>query len=71
MFTLSKLKLKLINLEFSMDMKKFILLTAVLTLLASCGSKDRGELVGVTRKKMAPRKTLWNGTNSWRCVYYG
>ncbi|MBB1489912.1 gliding motility lipoprotein GldK, partial [Oceanospirillum sp. D5] len=37
-------------------MKKFILLTAVLTLLASCGSKDRGELVGVQGKKWHPEK---------------
>ncbi|GAA4269314.1 gliding motility lipoprotein GldK [Hyunsoonleella aestuarii] len=39
-----------------MDMKKFILLTAVLTLFASCGSKDRGELVGVKGKKWHPEK---------------
>lgn len=39
-----------------MDMKKFILLTAVLLILASCGSKDRGELVGVQGKKWHPEK---------------
>ena len=39
-----------------MDMKKFILLIAVLTLLASCGSGDRGELVGVKGKKWHPEK---------------
>ena len=39
-----------------MDMKKFILLTALLTLFASCGSKDRGELVGVKGKKWHPEK---------------
>jgi gliding motility-associated lipoprotein GldK len=39
-----------------MDMKKFILLTAFLTLLASCGSGDRGELVGVKGKKWHPEK---------------
>jgi len=39
-----------------MDMKKFILLTVLLTLLASCGSKDRGELVGVQGKKWHPEK---------------
>lgn len=39
-----------------MDMKKFILLTAVLTLLASCGSNDKGELVGVKGKKWHPEK---------------
>lgn len=39
-----------------MDIKKFILLTAVLTLLASCGSNDRGELVGVKGKKWHPEK---------------
>jgi gliding motility-associated lipoprotein GldK len=56
MFTLSNMGLKIINLEFTMDMKKFVLLTAVLTLLASCGSKDRGELVGVQGKKWHPEK---------------
>ncbi|MEZ4792007.1 MAG: gliding motility lipoprotein GldK [Gelidibacter sp.] len=39
-----------------MNMKKFALLTAVLTLLASCGSGDRGELVGVKGKKWHPEK---------------
>src|SRR6056300_1735313 len=39
-----------------MDMKKFILLTAVLMILASCGSKDKGELVGVQGKKWHPEK---------------
>ncbi len=56
MFTLSKMKLKIINLKFSMDIKKFILLTAVFAMLASCGSKDRGELVGVQGKKWHPEK---------------
>jgi len=51
-----KIKLKIINLEFSMDMKKFILLTAVLILLSSCGSNDKGELVGVKGKKWHPEK---------------
>lgn len=39
-----------------MNMKKFALLTAVLALLASCGSGDRGELVGVKGKKWHPEK---------------
>ena len=39
-----------------MNMKKFALLTTVLALLASCGSKDRGELVGVKGKKWHPEK---------------
>ena len=39
-----------------MNMKKFILLTAVIALLASCGSKDRGELVGIKGKKWHPEK---------------
>ncbi len=39
-----------------MNMKKFILLTAVIALIASCGSKDRGELVGVKGKKWHPEK---------------
>ncbi|WP_298533010.1 gliding motility lipoprotein GldK [uncultured Algibacter sp.] len=37
-------------------MKKFILLTALLAILVSCGSKDRGELVGVQGKKWHPEK---------------
>ncbi|MBQ0768601.1 MAG: gliding motility lipoprotein GldK [Bizionia sp.] len=37
-------------------MKKFLLITAVLTLLASCGSKDKGQLVGVKGKKWHPEK---------------
>ncbi|WP_190246220.1 T9SS ring complex lipoprotein PorK/GldK [Gelidibacter gilvus] len=37
-------------------MKKFALLTAVLALLASCNSGDRGELVGVKGKKWHPEK---------------
>jgi len=43
------------NLEF-MNMKKFALLTAVLALLVSCGSGDRGQLVGVKGKKWHPEK---------------
>lgn len=39
-----------------MNMKKFVLLTAVLALLASCGSGDRGELVGVKGKNWHPEK---------------
>ena len=39
-----------------MNMKKFIILTTVLTLLASCGSNDKGELVGVKGKKWHPEK---------------
>ena len=56
MFTLSKMKLKIINLKFSMDIKKFILLTTVFAMLSSCGSKDRGELIGVQGKKWHPEK---------------
>ena len=37
-------------------MKKFALLTAVLALLVSCHSGDRGELVGVKGKKWHPEK---------------
>ena len=48
--------LKIINLKFSMDINKFILLTNVFAMLASCGSKDRGELVGVQGKKWHPEK---------------
>jgi sulfatase modifying factor 1 len=39
-----------------MNMKKFALLTAILTLLASCNSGDRGELVGVKGNKWHPEK---------------
>lgn len=39
-----------------MNMKKFVLLTAVFALLASCGSKDQGQLVGVKGKKWHPEK---------------
>ena len=39
-----------------MNMKKFALLTAVLALLVSCHSGDRGELVGVKGKKWHPEK---------------
>jgi gliding motility-associated lipoprotein GldK len=55
MFTLSKLIKYKINLEF-IDMKKFVLLIAVLAILTSCGSGDRGELVGVKGKKWHPEK---------------
>jgi len=55
MFTPRKLKSYKINIEF-IDMKKFVLLTAVLALLVSCGSGDRGELVGVKGKKWHPEK---------------
>ncbi|EGV43542.1 gliding motility lipoprotein GldK [Bizionia argentinensis JUB59] len=37
-------------------MKKLILLTAILALLTSCGSGDRGQLVGVKGKKWHPEK---------------
>ena len=39
-----------------MYMKKFVLFTAVLALLSSCGSGDRGQLVGVKGKKWHPEK---------------
>lgn len=39
-----------------MDMKKFVLLTVVLAVLTSCGSGDRGELVGVQGKRWHPEK---------------
>ena len=37
-------------------MKKFVLFTAVLAIIISCGSGDRGELVGVKGKKWHPEK---------------
>ncbi|MCH2196160.1 gliding motility lipoprotein GldK [Kordia sp.] len=37
-------------------MKKIVVLTAVLAFLCSCGSKDRGELIGVKGKKWHPEK---------------
>ncbi|GAA4240815.1 MULTISPECIES: gliding motility lipoprotein GldK [Winogradskyella] len=39
-----------------MNIKKFILLTAVLVMVASCNSGDRGQLVGVKGKKWHPEK---------------
>jgi len=39
-----------------MNIKKFILLTAVLVLVASCNSGDRGQLVGVKGKSWHPEK---------------
>ena len=39
-----------------MDMKRILVLTAVMAFLTSCGSKDRGELVGVKGKKWHPEK---------------
>ena len=39
-----------------MNIKKFILLTAVLVMVASCNSGDRGQLVGVQGKKWHPEK---------------
>ncbi|MBC3845041.1 gliding motility lipoprotein GldK [Winogradskyella echinorum] len=39
-----------------MNIKKFILLTAVLILFASCNSGDRGQLVGVKGKSWHPEK---------------
>jgi len=55
MFTTLKFIKGLINLEF-MFMKKLVLLTAVLAIITSCGSGDRGELVGVKGKKWHPEK---------------
>ena len=37
-------------------MKKIVFITLVLALIASCGSKDKGELVGVKGKKWHPEK---------------
>ena len=37
-------------------MKKFVVFTALLALLASCGSSDKGELVGVKGRKWNPEK---------------
>ena len=39
-----------------MNIKKFILLTTVMVLVASCNSGDRGQLVGVKGKKWHPEK---------------
>jgi len=46
-------------------MKKIVLITLVLAFITSCGSKDKGELVGVKGKKMASRKALWNEFDTW------
>ena len=55
MFTALKFENLTLNLKFSF-MKKFVLLSTLLAFLASCGSKDRGELVGVKGKKWHPEK---------------
>jgi len=39
-----------------MNIKKFVLLTAVFAMVASCNSGDRGQLVGVKGKKWHPEK---------------
>ena len=39
-----------------MDTKKFILLTMLLTIVFSCGSGDRGELVGTKGKNWHSEK---------------
>ncbi|GAB5564290.1 MAG: gliding motility lipoprotein GldK [Winogradskyella sp.] len=39
-----------------MNIKKFILLSTVLVMVASCSSGDRGQLVGVSGKKWHPEK---------------
>ena len=41
-----------------MNMKKYILLIAVFTVVISCGSKDKGELVGVKGKKWHPENLM-------------
>jgi gliding motility-associated lipoprotein GldK len=55
MFTALKIENLTLNLKFPI-MKKFVLFTTLLVFLASCGSKDRGELVGVKGKKWHPEK---------------
>ena len=45
------------KLEFNpVPMKKFIALAAIVALMSSCNSGDRGELVGVKGKKWLPEK---------------
>ncbi len=56
MFMLSKKKLKKINLGFFMDIKKILVLLTIFVAVVNCGSKDRGELVGVKGKKWYPEK---------------
>ena len=46
-------------------MKKIVLITLVLAFITSCGSKDKGELVGVKGKKWHPEKALWNEFDTW------
>ena len=46
-----------LKLEFNLvPMKKFIALAAIVALMSSCNSGDRGELVGVKGKKWLPEK---------------
>ena len=55
MFTPSNYETKNIKPQVSI-MKKFILLSTLLALLTSCGSNDRGELVGIKGKKWHPER---------------
>ena len=46
-----------LKIEFNpVPMKKFIALAALVALMSSCNSGDRGELVGVKGKKWLPEK---------------
>ena len=47
-------------------MKKFIALTAVVSLFFSCGSNDRGELVGVKGKKWSREFLVFRKTTNSR-----
>ena len=55
MFTTSKLKSTRINLVFKF-MRKLVLLFVTVAFLTSCGSGDRGQLVGVKGKNWHPEK---------------
>jgi hypothetical protein len=50
-------------------MKKFIAFMAILALLVSGKSGDKGELVGVQGGKWHPEKPY--DISAWWCFYYG
>ena len=52
-------------------MKKLLVLLTLSLLVLSCGSKNRGELIGVKQKKWFGEKTLWYGPYRRWGVHHG
>ena len=58
--------------KISDNMKKAAIFALLITVFYSCGSNDRGELVGIkAKKKWFAEKPYGNGSNSWRIFYHG